>query len=212
MTIVLDKFEVVACFPIVLFLKYINVLKVLFGHLYNPSLVVQVVGSVSHHYMVKNFNLVELTSQILGELNIANTIAIDTKLDVFLQPLECLWLPLHIDVEPIVTLVQVLAFDVGITILSSYLSIDQGASTEIVDLSFLYQIHNAVRVFVFSFSGKQSITELRHCECVHSFFIYFYSSKVVLWSFVSITELALSFIVTVHLYIVEFCIIQVLID
>lgn len=84
MTIVLNKFEVVACLPIVLFLKYINVLKVLFGHLYYSSVVVQVVRSVSHHHVVKNFNLIEVASQIFCELNIAYTIAIDTELDVFL--------------------------------------------------------------------------------------------------------------------------------
>jgi hypothetical protein len=154
--IVLNQFEVVSSLPVILLLKDINVLEVLLGQLDNSCTVLHMEGCVSHENVVQNFDLLELSVQIFGEFNFTATVAVQTESEVFLQPSESLWLPLHVNIEPVVSLIQVWHLNVSVTVLTSDFGIDQSAAHQAVRGVFFHQVENTVGIFVSGSSWKQS--------------------------------------------------------
>ena len=151
-SVVLNELEVVACLPIVLFLVNENVFEVLLCHLDHTGLVLHVMLHVSHREMVEHFDLVELVSQVLRELDLTNTVAVYAEGQVLLQPSEGLWLPFHVDIEPVVAFLSVWHLNIGVTVLSSDLGIDKGRSVQTVCLVLSHQVGNAVSILIVSSS------------------------------------------------------------
>lgn len=126
--VVLNEFEVVTGLPVVLFFVNENIFEVLFGKLNHTCLVFHVVLHISHCEMVENFDLIELVSQVLGELDIANTVRVNTEGKVLFQPSEGLWLPFHVNIKPVIAFLSVRYFNVGVTVLSCNLGINKSRS------------------------------------------------------------------------------------
>lgn len=154
--IVLHQLEVISSLPVVLFLENVDVLEVLLGQLDDTGSVLHVESGVSHHDVIKHFNLLELVVQVLRELDIADTIAIQAEGEILLQPSESLWLPFHVNIEPVVAFLTILYLDVSVTILTSDFGINECASHKAVGSVFLDHVEDAVSVLVASSSWKKS--------------------------------------------------------
>lgn len=78
-SVVLNQFEVVSSLPVVLLLEDTDILEVLLGHLDHASFVLQMEGSIGHHEMIQNLNLLKLLGQIFREFSFTNTVAVYTE-------------------------------------------------------------------------------------------------------------------------------------
>ena len=154
--VVLHQLEVVTSFPVIFLFEDINVFEVLLGKLDDTGTVLHVEGGVGHHDMVKNFNLLELAVEIFGPLDVANTIRVETEAKILLQPSEGLWLPFHINIEPIVASVEVWHLNISITILTGDLGIDECAAHEAIGCVLFDKIEDAISIFVSSSSWEKS--------------------------------------------------------
>ena len=74
-----------------------------------------------HHESIEDFNLIELESYVVCEIDSANTIAVDAEREVLLQPFEGFWLPSYVNVKPVVAFLSIFDLKVGITLLIGYL-------------------------------------------------------------------------------------------
>jgi len=202
-SIVLNQFEVVSSFPVVLLLKDTDILEVLLSHLDHTSLILHMERSISHHEVIENLNLLELGSQVFWEFSFTDTVAVDTKGEIFFEPSESFWLPFHVNIEPVVTLIEIWNLNIGITILTSYFSVNQSAAHHRVGWAFLYQVGNAICILVIGSSWKQSLTELRNGERVHTFLAYFNSCQMIIWLLVPVSELWKCLVVALHHHVWE---------
>lgn len=211
-SVVLHQLEVVPSFPVILFLEDIDVFEVLLGKLDNLCSVLHMEGGVSHHDVIKNLNLLELIVQILGPLDIADTIAVKTELEILLQPSEGLWLPFHVDVKPVITLVEIWHFNVSITILTGDLGIDQSATHKAVGGVFLDQIEDAVGILISSSSWEKSRSKLGYGKSVESSSTDLNSRQVVLRVLISVTELTESSVAALKHNVTVFSVVKALVD
>ena len=86
--VVSDKLELIASFPIVIFFKNFNTIKLIVFACNHTGFVLNMVIAISHKDLVQTVNLIKLLGFVFANYNIAFSIAVDAKVQLALQVLK----------------------------------------------------------------------------------------------------------------------------
>lgn len=97
--------------------------------------------------MVQNLNLIELVGEVLRDLDVSNTIAIDAELKFLSEPSVGIWMPFHVDVEVVNSWLDV-ALKICISVLPGDVLGNKGAGSEFTLLVGLDEISDTICILV----------------------------------------------------------------